>query len=112
MLKIAESGMDAFLVKMPFRLAFFGTNQASTIMDEQTEYESWYIGGHSLGGAMAAAYAAKHLEELSGAILLATYPTASLVSDDFQVLSLYGSEDQVLNMEQLLFLPRNSRARR
>ncbi len=99
MQKIAENGMDTFLVKMPFRLAFFGLNRADEIMEEQTEYTSWYIGGHSLGGAMAASYAAKHLDVLDGAILLAAYPTAPLAADGFRVLSVYGSADLVLNME-------------
>lgn len=39
---------------------------------------SWYVGGHSLGGAMAASYAAKHTDELDGLVLLAAYSTADL----------------------------------
>ena len=44
---------------------------------------------------------ARHLESLNGLVLLAAYPTKSLKSDSFSVLSLYGSEDGVLNMEKV-----------
>ena len=65
------------------------------------EYDHWYLSGHSLGGAMTASYASGHLESLNGLVLLAAYPTKSLKSDSFSVLSLYGSEDGVLDMEKV-----------
>lgn len=98
--QLAEQGIDCFLVEMPCNLAIFGMNKAEDIMEEY-DYENWYLSGHSLGGAMAASYAAEHIEELEGLILLAAYPTKELISDDLSVLSLYGSEDMVLNMEKL-----------
>ena len=66
------------------------------------------IGGHSLGGAAAAIYAADHEEQVQGLLLLGAYPTKQLGADLY-VLELYGSEDRVLNRERLLkgndFLP-------
>ena len=97
---LAERGIDCFLIKMPCNLAFFGQNKAEKIMDSY-EYDHWYLSGHSLGGAMAASYASGHLESLNGLVLLAAYPTKSLKSDSFSVLSIYGSEDGVLNMEKV-----------
>ncbi len=98
--ELADQGIDCFLVKMPCNLAIFGQNKAKKIMDSY-EYDHWYLSGHSLGGAMAASYASGHLESLNGLVLLAAYPTKSLKSDYFSVLSLYGSEDGVLNMEKV-----------
>ena len=98
--ELADQGIDCFLIKMPCNLAFFGQNKAKKIMDSY-EYDHWYLSGHSLGGAMAASYASGHLESLNGLVLLAAYPTKSLKSDSFSVLSLYGSEDGVLNMEKV-----------
>lgn len=98
--QLAEKGVDVFLVKMPCNLAFLGQNKADDIM-KMYEYEHWYLGGHSLGGAMAAYYAAEHLDDLDGMVLLAAYSTRSLQSDDFSVVSLYGSEDGVLNMDKV-----------
>ena len=98
--KLSEQGVDCFLVKMPCNLAFFGKNKAEEIMD-MYDYEHWYLSGHSLGGAMAASYASSHLDSLDGLALLAAYPTKSLESDSFSVLSIYGSEDGVLNIEKV-----------
>lgn len=89
--RLAEQGVDVCLVKMPFHLAFFRMNAADSLM-AQYDYEKWYIGGHSLGGAIAADYAASH--DLDGVILLAAYPTRDV---DEPMLILYGSEDGVLN---------------
>ena len=49
---------------------------------------------------MAASYGAKHPEKLQGLILLAAYSTADLTDSGLDVLSIYGSEDGVLNMEK------------
>ena len=96
MRQIAEGGMDVFLVRMPARLAFFGSNKADEALQETADYANVYIGGHSLGGAMAANYAAEHAESLDGVILLAAYSTKPL-PDSLPVLSVYGTEDGVLN---------------
>lgn len=99
--ELAKQGVDCFLVEMPGNLAILGSNKAKKIQKEY-DYENWYIGGHSLGGAMAASYASKHLNELEGLVLLAAYPITELAAEDFSVLSLYGSEDKVLNQEKLV----------
>ena len=96
---LAQEGMDVCLVSMPFRLAIFGANTANSVM-AQYNYEHWYIGGHSLGGAMAANYAASHGDQLTGLILLAAYPTKPL-NEALLEISIYGSEDGVLNMEKI-----------
>ena len=98
--EMAEQGVDCFLIKMPCNLAFLGKDKAGNIL-ESYDYSDWYLSGHSLGGAMAAAYAADHLDELRGLVLLAAYPTKDLKAEGFSVLSLYGSEDGVLNMEKV-----------
>ena len=50
---------------------------------------------------MAASYAGKHLHDLDGLILLAAYSTCDLTEADFPVISIYGSNDGVLNMEKV-----------
>lgn len=100
LVELAEQGVDSFLVHMPANFAFLGMNKADDIM-QQYDYEHWYIGGHSLGGAMAAAYGAEHLDSLQGVVLLAAYPTKSLQGEDFSVVSIYGSEDGVLQMDKV-----------
>ena len=99
MYQFAEEGMDVCLVKMPFHLAVFGINKADEVMP-QYDYENWYIGGHSLGGAMGASYAAGHSDELRGVVLLAAYATKKL-DDSLKEIVVYGSEDGVLRMKKL-----------
>lgn len=96
----SESGIDCFLVKVPCNLAFLGSGKAENIM-EKYDYEHWYIGGHSLGGAMAADYAAGHSSAFDGLVLLASYSAKDLSDASFPVLSIYGSEDGVLNIDKV-----------
>ena len=102
MYEIAENGVDVFIINKPCNLALFGINKADDILSEYS-YEHMYLGGHSLGGAMAALYAAKHADstDLDGLILMAAYPTKSLAASDIRVLTIYGSEDKVLNMGKI-----------
>lgn len=98
--QVAEGGTDCFALKMPGNLAILGQDRAAPILDSY-DYARWYLGGHSLGGAMAASWAAGHTDELDGLVLLAAYPTKELSGTSFAVLSVYGSEDGVLNMAKL-----------
>ena len=96
--ELAEAGVCCVIVKMPYRMAFFDADAAKQVIQEVPEVQEWYIGGHSLGGAMAAGFAADHENEFAGLVLLAAYPTDTL--EELPVLSLYGSEDMVLNHEK------------
>ena len=96
----AERGVLCILVEMPGNLAVLDVNAADGYREEFPEIEHWYVGGHSLGGSMAASYAAKHAGDLDGLILLAAYSTADLNGTGLDVLSVYGSEDGVLNMSK------------
>ena len=94
---LAERGVVAVLCEMPFNLAVLNVNAADGIAEALPEVEHWYVGGHSLGGSMAASYAASH-SYVEGVVLLGAYSTADL--SDKRVLSVYGSEDRVMNREK------------
>lgn len=66
-------GITCVLVKMPFNMAIFNANAADAVMDRFPEITNWYIGGHSMGGAMASSYAAKNQDKVNGLILLGAY---------------------------------------
>ena len=97
---LAEEGILCVLLHMPVNLAVLDMNAAEGITEEYPHIEKWYIGGHSLGGSMAASYAAKNTEELEGVILLASYSTAALQDSGLEVISIYGSNDRVLSLEK------------
>lgn len=96
----AEAGILCVLVEMPFHLAVFDVEAAEGMQELYPEIEDWYIGGHSLGGSMAAAYLADNADAYEGLILLGSYSAADLSETELEVLSVYGSEDMVLNREK------------
>ena len=91
--QIAAQGIDVYLVQMPFNLAFFGQNSADDII-KNSNYSHYIMSGHSLGGVAASGYASKH--DVDGLVLLAAYPSEEI---DKPTLSIYGSEDKVLNLK-------------
>ncbi len=97
---LAESGFVCVLPQMPANLAVLDMDAAKAYPAQFPQITEWYLGGHSLGGSMAAGYAADHAQEYEGLILLASYSTADLKDTGLQVLSIYGSEDKVLNLEK------------
>ena len=94
---LAEKGLLCILIPMPFNLAVLDMNAAKGMTDKYPEVDNWYIGGHSLGGSMAASFVADNSDDFDGLILLGSYSTTEVT---LPVLSVYGSEDQVLNREK------------
>ena len=93
---LAERDVLCVLTDMPLRLAVMDMNAADGVAEKYPEVSRWCIGGHSLGGAMAASYAAGHAEEVDGLALLAAY-SAQALPEDMPVVSVYGTADQVLD---------------
>ena len=97
---LARKGVMCVLLKMPFNLAVLDVDGAEGIQEMYPEIENWYIGGHSLGGSMAASYLSENISEYKGLVLLGSYSTADLSKEDIKVLSVFGSEDKVMNKEK------------
>lgn len=109
LMNLSSEGVDCFLVEMPFNLAFLGVDKADDMINNNSyHYDKWYLSGHSLGGVMASNYARDHGDNVDGVVLLASYLTDNL---NTSVLSIYGSNDKVLNMEAYndakKYLPKN-----
>lgn len=98
--RLAESGIDTVIVKSPFELPILNYNAADSVRKRYL-YDHYYVGGHSLGGAFASVNAAdvKNIDAYEGIVFLAAYPAANLSNMDLKVLSVYGTNDQVLNMD-------------
>ena len=97
--EIARHGYRVSLVRMPLSLAVFGSTKADEVITTYPDMRYWVIGGHSMGGSMAASYAKAHTDTIQGLALWASYPATSddLSSTSLKGLSTYGSNDQVLN---------------
>ncbi len=93
--QIAAQGFLVADVSMPLNLAVMGADKAAQVIAAHPEIENWAIGGHSLGGAMAARFAARHPELLEGLVLWAAYPADSdpLTRSEIAVLSISGTLD-------------------
>ncbi len=92
---IADAGYLVVIPKMPLNLAFTGINRADGIRADFPEIESWVIGGHSLGGAMAAEYAKNNEDNLDGLIMFASYPAnyEDFVDFSIPILTIIASRD-------------------
>ena len=87
--KLRQNGIASVLMKMPFNMAIFSVNAADKAFDELSGIDHWFIGGHSMGGAMAGSYAAGHQEKVKGLVLLGAYIYGDVAPKD--ALTVYGT---------------------
>jgi pimeloyl-ACP methyl ester carboxylesterase len=95
LVEIAQSGTQVFLTRMPLNMAIFSPSLADEIIQANPQIQYWVIGGHSLGGAMAAQYAYSHPDKINGLILLAAYATkdSDLSKSSVSALTISGTND-------------------
>lgn len=111
---IAEEGILVVLAPMPLNLAVFSAGAAEEIIRAHPQISSWIVGGHSLGGAMAANYVYQKGDQVKGLVLWAAYPAEAndLSQTPVAVLSLYGSEDGLATLDKIeasrLLLPQSA----
>ncbi|HDP77139.1 MAG TPA: alpha/beta hydrolase [Mesotoga infera] len=101
--ELATKNLTTFLVDMPLDLAILSPNSAAAIIESNPDIGIWIMAGHSLGGSMPARFASRNQGIVSVLILLAAYPASvdSLSESDLHVLSVYGSEDTVIDKDAL-----------
>lgn len=96
--KLREEGYTCVMVKMPFHMAIFDSNAADDVLLAYPEIESWYICGHSMGGAMASDYMSKNPKNVEGLILLGAYIYGDVSSKD--AVTIYGTFNS--NLEEYI----------
>jgi len=92
---IASAGYLVVMVPMPLNLAVLAPDRALEVQKAFPNVRQWVIGGHSLGGAMAARFAFKHPETVQGLVMWAAYPpsSANLSSSTIAAVSISGTLD-------------------
>jgi len=90
---IAGQGYLVIVVPMPLNFAVFDAGAADRVIAAHPEIALWAIGGHSLGGAMAAQYATDHAAAVAGLALCGAYSAANLSASGLAASSVYGSLD-------------------
>jgi len=100
---IAAEGYLVIVPEMPLNMAPFNINIAKVIQANYPEIEYWAIGGHSVGGTMAAQYTDNHTEDINGLIFWASYPANNVALTDLSlpVTLIYGSMDPRVNAESV-----------
>ncbi len=101
--EIAAAGYLVAIVPMPLDLAVLAPGRAAAVMEAYPEIDGWAVGGHSLGGAMAANYAAGNPDLVQGLVLWAAYPAGGDDLSDLAlaVTSIYGTEDGLTTLEDV-----------
>jgi len=95
--QLSDHGIMSVIVPMPLDLAVFGVNKANDVIAAYPEIEQWIIGGHSLGGSMAAEFVKGNPTAVDGLVFLASYPANStdLSALPIESVSVYGTQDGV-----------------
>ncbi len=101
--EIAGKGYLVVIVPMPLNLAFFGPQRAASVIEAYPTIASWAVGGHSLGGAMAARFAYRNPSSVDGLVLWAAYPAQGddLSERDLAVSTIFGTLDGLATADKV-----------
>ncbi|GAB4455474.1 MAG: alpha/beta hydrolase [Anaerolineae bacterium] len=112
---LAAQGYLVVVTPVPLNLAVLAPNRAGEVIAAFPQIEHWAIGGHSLGGTMAAQFAANQPQQVDGLVLWASYPAggASLADSTLPVASVFGTRDGLISSADIensrLLLPATAR---
>jgi pimeloyl-ACP methyl ester carboxylesterase len=112
--RIALDSIHVIILKFEANLAIFELTKYKSILDAFPEVNTWYVGGHSLGGIAALSAVGESSEQFNGLILLGTYPSESFAISDWDksVLSIYAENDSLSTLAEIaaasIYLPNAS----
>jgi dienelactone hydrolase len=93
-----ESGALVAVTRVPLDLAFLDQDAANDVIEAHPEVKQWVVGGHSLGGAVAARFA-KANSSVDGLLLWASRPPgdSDLSDRELEVTSIHGNKDRLID---------------
>ncbi|MFD1646693.1 alpha/beta hydrolase [Haloarchaeobius litoreus] len=97
---LAERGVTVVVPGVPLNLAVLDSDAASAPIAREDGVDSWYVGGHSLGGAMACRYANGNSGRIDGLVLAASYCDVNVSDSGLATMAITGTRDGVLNRER------------
>ncbi|MFP4310360.1 MAG: alpha/beta hydrolase [Nitriliruptoraceae bacterium] len=102
---VAATDTLVLIPRMPLNLAILGRSRAADLRADHPDIDTWWVGGHSLGGAMAASFVAgQEPGRFDGLLLWGAYAVegAGLADrEDLEVLSVSGSRDGLSTPEEI-----------
>lgn len=115
---LAERGYTVIIVKLPFRSAPLASQEERVYAQTQTfletsGVETWVLGGHSRGAAIATRFAHQFPDVLDGLILMGTSHPKEAAFDlsalTIPVMKLYATNDGLASVEEVkenaIYLP-------
>lgn len=99
---LAFSGIPTFILDVPVSFSFLTPYRADTVLRDFPNITSWIVGGHGIGGQVAAHYAQarRHIGPVDGLALFASAP-APLFTDlslsGIKAISAWGSLDGIFS---------------
>lgn len=94
---VVQTNVTVFIPEMPLNLALLDSDAAENVRMQHPSIQTWFVGGHSLGGVAACQYADS--QDVDGLVLFASYCNVDVRNESFAALSVTGSADTVLNRE-------------
>lgn len=98
--EVAARGHVVVIVKQPLGIAFTATGAAPRVFAVHPGVTRWAVGGHSLGGVVAARSASGD-PRIAGLVLWASYPDGATTVRGLPVLSVAGSADGLATPAQI-----------
>lgn len=109
---VAAAGYLVVVLREPLNFALPNSTHAESVIDVHPRIRYWTMGGHSLGGVNAAAFADRDTR-VNGLLLYASYPAAALNRMDLKAMSISGSKDGLTTPDDIeaskAKLPRQTR---
>lgn len=101
---LAAQGFLVAIAPMPLNLAVLDSDRAAGVIAEFPEVRRWAVGGHSLGGAMAAAFVNSDPSTVDGLVLWAAYPSSGddLSAWEGRVTSVSATEDGLTTRDDIV----------
>ena len=105
-----REGHRVYIVRLPWRFAPLDSHKKEALrrvretMDSHPGVKLWILGGHSLGAALAARFAASNAVLISGLALVGTtHPRdQNLSAVEIPVMKIYATNDRVAPQEKVL----------
>ncbi|CAB9496733.1 alpha/beta hydrolase fold [Seminavis robusta] len=97
MQRVASSRYPVFLLDIPLSMPFLSPFRGDTVLRDYPEIDTWVVGGHGIGGAMASIFAQRRREEgVDGLGLFGSYPFPIFNDQsltDIKAVSVWGNQD-------------------
>lgn len=90
---LAEAGTTVVIARPVLNFALFDPRPLSDFESLATGVTTWFVGGHSLGGVKACAYAAAQPDAVAGLVLFGAYCADDISATSIPVLTLVGERD-------------------